>query len=405
MTQTATTIATPVAIGVDAAAGSLTLRVEEAIVADGTATVAATNAQNDEPPEGLAYALARVTVTNTGQRPFPVSASDFPMTGTDGVLRRCPSLALPDPALDALIAPGESFSGWTAALVNDVSSVVMLFDPAITSGPRYAAAFALTDGAALPALDAAPSGSDTGSSLDAPAGVGEAVSTGLWEITVNDAIGSDAYYEISDYRVRALGTPVPGDPNSWTALGLDVTVRNISPAPQYFSWTTMELIDTNGEPWDHLLAMTQPLPPASVELLPGASVTGWYGIWLQPWATTSLLRLRDSVLTDDFRYISLDGTAGSAQQTASQTEPVEETPSEPLNLAPGDTAAVGADPLNLRDDASTGGELIAELAPGTRLVVTGEAIEAGGFRWYPVEVIETGASGFVVEDFLVLAGE
>jgi hypothetical protein len=406
MIQTAPTIAAPVAIGTDATAGTLTLRVEEAIVADGTATVVNANQQNTEPPEGLSYVLARVTVTNTGPAPATVSETDFPFTGTDGVLRRAPSFLPPDPPLNALIAPGESFSGWTGAHVNDLASVVMLFDPPIQAGERWSAAFALTDGAALPAFDTAGEPTDTGAALEAPAGVGETVRTAVWEVTVNESIDSTTYFEISDYRVRALGSPVPNDINSWQAIGLDLTVRNVSAAPQFFSWSALELIDANGEPWDHLLAMTQPLPPVSVELLPGASVQGWYGIWLQPWATLSLLRFRDSILSDDFRFISLDGTAGAAQQSGTQPEPAEEsTPSEPLNLAAGDTAQVGADPLNLRAEASTDGELVDELAPGTELAITGEVVEADGYRWYPVEVVETGEAGFVVEDFLTPAGE
>ncbi len=400
MIQTA--IAAPAPLGTDVAAGPLTLRLEEAVVADANATVANTNTQNNEPPAGLAYALARFTVTNTGGTSVSVTVADFATTGTDGVLRRCPSIALPADPLNALIAPGESATGWTAGLVNDTSSVVMLFDPAIAQGERYAATFALTDGAALPAFDTAGEPTDAGATLEAPASIDQPVRTAVWEVTVHDAIDSDRYYEISDYRVGALGTPPPNDPNSWQALGLDITVRNVAATPQFFSWTALELVDTNGEPWDHLLAMTQPLPPASVELLPGASTRGWYGIWLWPWATTSLLRFSDSRLRDDFRYISLDGTAGASQPAA----PQEPTPTpEPLNLAPGDTAQVGADKLNLRSEASTGGDIVAELEPGTRVAITGEPIAAENHTWYPVEVIETGKTGFVAEGFLVPAGD
>jgi hypothetical protein len=401
------TIAAPTPAGTDVAAGSLTLRLEEAVIADGNATVANTSQQNAEPPEGLTYVLAKITVTNGGSQRANITVDDFPATGTDGVLRRCPSIALPADPLNATVDPGASVTGWTGSLVNDASSVVMLFDPAVAQGQRYAASFALTDGATLPAGDTGGDPSDAGATLEAPVAVGEPVRTAVWEVTVNDAIDSDAYYEISDYRVRALGAPDPNDPMSWQALGLDVTIRNVSSLPQFFSWTGLELVDTDGEPWDHLLAMTQPLPPASVELLPGATAQGWYGIWLWPWATTSLLRFRDSKLSGDFRYISLDGTAGASQQTTPQTQQpaaTAEAAAEPLNLAPGDTAQVGADPLNLRSEASTSGDIVVELKPGTQVAVTGEPVEAGGFTWYPIEVVDTGQAGFVAEGFLVPAG-
>jgi hypothetical protein len=384
------TLPTPTAIGSDAVAGPLSIRVEDAIVADGTATVSSTNAQNDAPPSGLAYVLARLTVTNTGEQAWSVAASDFIATGTDGVLRRCPSIALPDPALDRLLEPGETVAGWTASLVNDTSSVVLIFDPAIAAGERFTATFALTDGASIPSFDIASDAGDAGTSLSAPAGIGTTVRTALWEVSVNETIGSGTFFEISDYRVQALGPP-SSDGDGWQAVGMELTIRNINEAPQFFSWSALELVDLEGEPWYHLLAMTQPHPPVSVELLPGAAVTGWYGIWLQPWASTRLLRLRDSVLSGDERYISLDGTSGSTAAAEQR---------EPLDLAPGDTAAVGADALNLRDDASASGAIVAELDPGTDLVVTGEPVEGGGYRWYPVEVVETGEAGFVAEDFL-----
>lgn len=397
---TAPTIASPAAIGTDVTVGPLTLRVEEAITADGTTTVANTNGQNDDPPAGLSYVLARVTVANNGERVFAISASDFPVASTDGVLRRCPSIALPDPALDIALAPGETFTGWTGGLANDVSNVVLIFDPAISIGTRYAASFALTGEAALPAYEAPSTDPvDAGTSIETPAAIGETVRTAIWDVTVNNSIDSSTYFDVSDYRVRALGAPAPGDPNSWQAIGLDVTIRNISSTPQFFSWTALELIDTDGSPWDHLLAMTQPHPHISIELLPGATANGWYGIWLQPWATTALLRLRDSTLTEDFRFISLDGTSGAAAPAQ------DETPSDPLDLATGDAVVVGADPLNLRSSASTGGDIVVELAPGTQLIVAGDVVEADGYRWYPVEVAETGQTGYVVEDFISPAGE
>jgi hypothetical protein len=397
-----TTIAAPTPLGTDVAAGPLTLRLEEAVVADGTATVANTSQQSDAPPEGLAYVLARLTVTNTGGQPAGITVADFATTGTDGILRRCPSIALPADPLNATIAPGASVTGWTAGLVNDTASVVMLFDPAIAQGERYAATFALTDGAVLPTFDTGGEPTDAGGTLEAPAGIDQPVRTARWEVTVHNAIDSDAYYQMSDYRVQALGAPAPNDPNSWQALGLDLTVRNVAATPQFFSWSGLELVDTDGSPWDHLLAMTQPLPPASVELLPGASTRGWYGIWLWPWATTSLVRLRDSRLSDDVRYISLDGTTG-ASEPASQ--PTATPPPEPLNLAPGDTAQVGSDKLNLRSEASSSGTVVAELEPGTQVAITGEPIEADNYTWYPVEVVGTGETGFVAEGFLVPAGD
>jgi hypothetical protein len=58
----------------------------------------------------------------------------------------------------------------------------------------------------------------------------------------------------------------------------------------------------------------------------------------------------------------------------------------------------------MRTSASTSGAIVAELPANTALTITGEAIEADGYTWYPVEVQETGQAGYVVTDYLAAAG-
>jgi len=394
MTQTST-ITAPTPFATDATIGALTIRVDQAITTDGNATVANISAQSDAAPDGLAYVLAQITVTNNGQHVAALSATDFPFTGTDGVLRRCPSIALPDPTLDVSLAPGESFTGWTAGLVNDVASTVMLFDPSVTQGSRFSATFALTDGATLPTFEQGDDANDLGSDIAAPAGLGDTVQTALWSLEVTESIDGGVYYDISDYRVQALGDPgTSGWGELGAALGLSVTIRNVASQPRFFSWTSLELVADDGEPWDHLLAMTQPLPPASVELLSGATWTGWYGILVQPWATTSLLRFRDSHIDDDPRYISLDGTTGSAPEATSAG-------TEALMLGPGELVEVTEETVNVRFGASGSAEIVAEVSLGDQLAIMGQPVEADSYRWYPVEVVANGTSGFIAQDFII----
>ena len=393
-------IAAPVPVATDVSAGSLTLQVDQTIIADGNATVASTSDQNDAPPDGLSYVLAQVTLVNNGQLPVPIATTDFPFTGTDGVLRRCPSIALPDQPLNVAIVPGDTFTGWTAGLVNDLGNVVMLFDPAVSHGTRFSATFALTDGATLPAFDPPGVTNDLGTDIAAPAATGDTVSTESWDVQLTEAIGTGAYYDISDYRVQALGVP---DANGWGslgyALGYSVTIRNRANQPQFFSWTALELVDDTGEPWDHLLAMTQPKPPASVELLPGATWSGWYGILAQPWATTGLLQFRSSRLDTDVRYISLDGSAGASSEPAETSEP-SSAEMDALGVVPGDVVEVTEDVVNVRADASVSAEIVTEVSLGDQLAITGDPIEADGYRWYPIEVVDDGTTGFIVQDFI-----
>lgn len=398
MTQT-DTIASPTPLATAVTVGNLAMRVEQAIIADGNATVAGASDQNDAPPDGLAYVLAQVTLLNNGQVAAPLSTTDFPFTATDGVLRRCPSIALPDPPLDIALDPGESFTGWTAGLVNDLGNVVMVFDPAIGQGNRFSASFALTDGAALPTYPSSSEANDLGADIAAPAPLGETIRTGSWWFQVNEVIDAGSYYDISDYRVQALGDPgTDGWGELGTALGLSVTIRNNATQPRFFSWTSLELVADSGEPWDHLLAMTQPNPQASVELLPGATWTGWYGILVQPWATTGLLRFQGSVLDDDARYISLDGSTGSTSQTASAE-------TEPLAVGPGELVEVTEDTVNVRADAEASAPIVAEVSLGDQLAIMGPPVEADGYRWYPIEVIADGTGGYIVQDFIAPLGE
>jgi type IV secretory pathway VirB10-like protein len=65
----------------------------------------------------------------------------------------------------------------------------------------------------------------------------------------------------------------------------------------------------------------------------------------------------------------------------------------------GDVVATTAE-LNLREGPSTDSASVAVLPVGTRLQVTGEFEEAGQCDWWPVTVVDTGQSGFVIEQYL-----
>ncbi len=111
------------------------------------------------------------------------------------------------------------------------------------------------------------------------------------------------------------------------------------------------------------------------------------------------------------RAVQVGGTGDAPDATPEPSTP-EATPAatqEPVEFEPGDVAEVADDPLsqplNLREEATTGSEIIAELEPGTQVEITGEATEADGYRWYPVEVAESGETGFVVAEYLVPASD
>jgi len=63
-------------------------------------------------------------------------------------------------------------------------------------------------------------------------------------------------------------------------------------------------------------------------------------------------------------------------------------------------ASVNEEGVRLRDTASVNAAILAELARGVEVRVTGPAETEGGIVWWPVEDVDTGTVGYVAEDFL-----
>jgi hypothetical protein len=149
--------------------------------------------------------------------------------------------------------------------------------------------------------------------------------------------------------------------------------------------------------------MTGPEPDVSREYLPGASGEGWTSLSPGSFADTLLVRVTPFRVGGASRYIALDPDAVAAAQANAAADDTgtgtgESTPA--LDAAPGATVVTAEDRVNLRDAPSTTGQIVRELERGTELVVTGEPTDADGYLWYPVDVVETGESGFVAGIFL-----
>jgi hypothetical protein len=64
------------------------------------------------------------------------------------------------------------------------------------------------------------------------------------------------------------------------------------------------------------------------------------------------------------------------------------------------TVVTTTDEVNLREGPTTESSALVVLPAGTQLQVTGEFAEAGQCDWWPVTVVETGQTGYVIEQFL-----
>jgi hypothetical protein len=102
--------------------------------------------------------------------------------------------------------------------------------------------------------------------------------------------------------------------------------------------------------------------------------------------------------------------APDVEPTQSSNQPVATRPADNGSSNMGDqeggafdvdeTVVVNDDNVRMRSQASTSASIIEQMTQGTELVITGEAVVADGYTWWPVEDPATGNTGWVAEDFL-----
>jgi uncharacterized protein YgiM (DUF1202 family) len=66
----------------------------------------------------------------------------------------------------------------------------------------------------------------------------------------------------------------------------------------------------------------------------------------------------------------------------------------------GETVVINGDELNLRDAPSLTGEVVAQLALGTEVTITGGPLTADGYNWYQIGLTGADGDGWVAGEFL-----
>lgn len=395
----AATQATPGTIattGVAAVAGPWQITVLEVVQPDAAAAaIAGTNDGNPAAPEGLQYMLVRVSAQNMSTQNRAILLADFGAAADDGIVRRPPSIEVPSPALQAVVAAGESAEGWIPLLVSAPGPAILRFDSPLTNSTWAQATFALGDasartGSAPPA--AGNDATDIGQDPASPAAIGQTVRTGGFDVTVQDVIYGQEVFDRSDGRVQALGSGYGG---IGEMVAVHVAVTNVSAFPAFFSTSALQIADPGGAPWDHTLALTPPEPDVSREYLPGASGEGWASFELPAYGSPDLIRILPFAVGGSPRYVAFDGGGIAADGSAD-----EDTAGGVTGAAAGDIVRTSEDLVNLRAEPATDAEVVEELPQGTALTVTGDPVDADDYTWLPVDVVESGNSGYVAEDFV-----
>lgn len=366
-----------------ATAGPWQLVVQRVELGDAArSTMLAANERNGEAERDLQWAIAWVSATNTSNAPATINVNDFAACGAEGVLYRTPICDGPNPLLQGTVPPGETLEGALPFQIGDLSNVLLWFNSPFLGGNWADAWFALTDGAVIPEYGPMPAPSDLGVSPSSPAEFGETVRAGDFDVTITRYTRGQELFDISPVGTRALG---PWGLDTWH--GFLVTVRNVSSLPRFFSFVALRIADTNGDPWDHLLAFTPPEPDSAVELLPGATHEGWVSIQTREWARLDLIRVQIASISGAARYYTFGGATPK-------------TPDPVTDLVVGDVVSITTPALNLRKEPGTTADIVQELNATDTLTITGESVEADGYLWYPVTVEGTNKQGFVVSNYL-----
>lgn len=387
----------PVPLNQEAQAGPWKLTVLEVVTGDrATQQVTAASQFNQPPPDGSTYVLVRLRATNAGDRPLDITGNDFAVTGSSGLVRRFVAAIPPSPALDGVLKPGESKEGWVVGgAATDEKNLLLLYDSVTLTGNWADRVFALQDKATVPDVTARPvTVNKTGRQPNAPAGLNDVMATRDWSIQVLQvATGQDVYnlYPSGDYRTTALADSQNGaDIPYWVAFRIKVTNNRTGGTPSYLPPTAFMLAGPDGKPIPDVLTLTPPDPDAAGAYYPGASREGWVAFEQPTDYVGALVRFLPFQTDTDPRYFTWNAAAAAAGAPTATSGPIQT----------GTTVVVTDDGVRMRAEPSTKGQIVAELAKGTELTVTGPAGQGDGLTWYPVKDPATGNTGYVAADYL-----
>ena len=228
-----------------------------------------------------------------------------------------------------------------------------------------------------------------GLTIDAPAGVGDAVSTLDWRVELREVIQGQDVFDRSDAGAKALGEADPSEIPNWVAFRVAATALGAGEQPAYFPPNAFALVDETGAPVPDVMTLSPPSPDVSGACFPGATREGW-----------TALALPEAMPTVIVRFLPFATLASEPAPRYFQLAPALAKRSAGGPFAPGATVVVTEDTVNMRDQPSTDGAVVATLDPSQALVVDGAPVTQGGFDWYPVHVAAGGQRGFVVGDFL-----
>jgi hypothetical protein len=375
------------------AAGPWTFTISEILTGDqAAAKVAEASGENRAPTDGLQFVAVHLSAANISDQVYDLSEDDFGITGDDNLVRRYDGVTIvPEPALEGSVEPGASIDGWVVAEAGaGEGNLMLIYDSSVIDGNWADAVIALSPGATIADRDGRGEKTNKiGREIGDPAKLNERVVTREWAFTVTDVLeGQDVYnlFPPEDYRTTALGdTDTAGLPY-WVGIKVTITNNRAGGEMAYLPPTAFAAVDDGGNQVEEALWLTPPSPDTTGDSYPGGTREGWVLFSMPVGVSLDLVEFLPYSTDEDARYITL----GNASQAVDPN----------ITFTAGETVIVTEDEVRMRAEATVDAKIVATLAKGTALEVTGDVVEADGFRWYPVKDPKTGNTGFVVVNYL-----
>lgn len=99
------------------------------------------------------------------------------------------------------------------------------------------------------------------------------------------------------------------------------------------------------------------------------------------------------------RLVGTTPASANDDEREAEAASEDEVPAASSELAPGATATVNTDGVNVRSEPTTAASVVTQATLDASVTITGESQDADGYTWWPVE-FEDGTTGWIAADFL-----
>lgn len=291
--------------------------------ADAWNDIQAANPYYNQPaPDGMEYLLLKIHVkcTYNDNEVHSISGYDFDVTGDRSILYTASMAGVvePEPQLDASLYSGGETEGWSAYLIaQGESNLIMVFDETWSFGSNTKRYIALDTAASIIVptdLSTIPL-SEFGQDRKSPVPRNEKLITEDWETSILEIVrGNDAWNLVK--QANQFNEP-PSKGYEYIAVKLHV--RNIGTSDDskridgYFYHLT-----GSANTLHNLPSVVEPEPALDISLYPGGEFEGWVVFQSMIGETNLMIVFKDSwnLFDSKVRYLALDEGASLEVPTA-----------------------------------------------------------------------------------------